>query len=148
MQPPSLDVGEGVGLGVGFFVEVGLGLGVGWSLVRVGLGAAVEVGAGTVEVRFDDEAGDGAGAGVVGTEEVAWEAGATAAVADCRVLPAVVVALGTSDVPAVPAAPALPEELSAEPHPSSELVLVQSSPGRPGNPPDDIASSLQLSPDQ
>ena len=44
--------------------------------------------------------------------------------------------------------PVAAEEVSAEPQPSSEVVLVQSPPGSPGKPLDDIASSLQLSPDQ
>jgi hypothetical protein len=133
-QPPLLDVGDGLDVGRGFFVDVGLGLGPGLS--RVGLGAAVEVGAGAVVAWL----GDGAGAVTVGTEEVGAEAGSTTAVAGGRLLvrPA---------APGVPVALAGSEE-SGAPQPSSVDVLAQSPPGRPGNPPEAIACSLQLSPDQ
>ncbi len=137
-QPPSLDVGEGLGFGVGFFVEVGFGFGL--PLVGLGLGAAVELGAGAVVAWL----GDGAGAAVVGTDEVGSEAGSTTAAACGRVVPGRV-------APVVLVAPAplvAAVEVSAEPQPSSEVVLVQSPPGSPGKPLDDMASSLQLSPDQ
>ena len=139
-QPPSLDVGEGVGVGVGFFVEVGFGFGFGLPLVGVddGLGATVEVGAGCVVARLDE----GAGAEVVGTDEVGSDAGSTTAVAGACVVPGRVVRVAAVGVPVAA------DEVSAEPQPSSEVVLVQSPPGSPGKPLDDIASSLQLSPDQ
>ena len=136
-QPPSLDVGEGVGVAVGFFVEVGFGFGLPLVGLDDGLGAAVELGAGAVLARLDD----GAGAAVVVTDDVGSEAGSTTAVAaGCavpgRLVPVAVVVLVAA------------EEVSAEPQPSSEVVLVQSPPGSPGKTLDDIASSLQLSPDQ
>jgi hypothetical protein len=140
-QPPSLDVGEGLGVGVGFFVEVGFGFGL--PRVGLGLGVAVELGAGAVVAWL----GDGAGAVVVGTDEVGSEAGSTTAAACGRVVPG-------RTAPVVPVAPVMPAglvaaaEVSAEPQPSSEVVLAQSPPGSPGKPLDDIASSLQLSPDQ
>jgi hypothetical protein len=143
-QPPSLDVGEGLGFGVGFFVEVGFGFGL--PLVGLGLGAAVELGAGAVVAWL----GDGAGAVVVGTDEVGSEAGSTTAVARGRVVPGRVAPVAPVS-PVSPVAPALlvaAVEVSAEPQPSSEVVLVQSPPGSPGKPLDDMASSLQLSPDQ
>lgn len=137
-QPPSLEVGEGLGVGVGFFVEVGFGLGLPFVGRDDGLGPAVELGAGAVVAWLDD----GAGADVVGTDDVGSEAGSTTAVAGGRVVPGRVVPVSAA-VELVAAV-----EVSAEPQPSSEVVLVQSPPGSPGKPLDDIASSLQLSPDQ
>jgi hypothetical protein len=137
-QPPSLDVGEGLGVGVGFFVEVGFGFGL--PRVGLGLGVAVELGAGAVVAWL----GDGAGAAVVGTDEVGSEAGSTTPAACGRVAPGRLAPV----VPVVPLGRVAGAEVSAEPQPSSEVVLAQSPPGSPGKPLDDIASSLQLSPDQ
>ena len=143
-QPPSLELGEGLGVGVGFFVEVGFGFGL--PRVGLGLGVAVELGAGAVVAWL----GDGAGAVVVGTDEVGSEAGSTTAAACGRVVPGRTAPV----VPVVPVAPVglaglvAAAEVSAGPQPSSEVVLAQSPPGSPGKPLDDIASSLQLSPDQ
>jgi hypothetical protein len=136
-QPPSVDVGEGVGVGVGFFVEVGFGFGLPLVGLDDGLGAAVVLGAGAVLVRLDD----GAGAAVVLTDVVGSEADSTTAVAAGCVVPGRLVAVAVVVLVAA-------EEVSAEPQPSSEVVLVQSPPGSPGKTLDDIASSLQLSPDQ
>ncbi|GAA2467785.1 hypothetical protein GCM10009858_01230 [Terrabacter carboxydivorans] len=135
-QPPLLEVGDGVGRG-GCFVLLGLGFG----LPLVGLGAAVEVGAGGAGGAVEAVLGEGGAAVVVGTDDVGADAGSTTAVAwgllDAGpVAPGAVVAL------------AEPEDDSADPHPSSVDVLAQLPPGRPGKPPEAIASSLQLSPDQ
>jgi hypothetical protein len=135
-HPPesSEEVGELVG--VGFFVGFGFGL----SCVVVGSGADVEVGAGAAverEVEVAVEDGAGAGALLVGTFVGVAVACSTTAVAVGWV----------PVVPAVVLEAAVVLEEVASPQPSADGVLAQSPPGRPGNA-DDIASSLQLSPDQ
>ncbi|GAB2753765.1 hypothetical protein GCM10027039_10000 [Terrabacter koreensis] len=142
-QPPSDGVGLLVGVGLGE-----LGFGFGPPLVGDGLGAAVDddgagdVGAGagggaTVEV----DVGSGAGARVVGTVDVASEAGWTTAVAGAWVedVPGVAAVLD------VPGASAVPSDV---PQPSSDGVSAKSEPGTSGKTPALIASSRQLSPDQ
>jgi hypothetical protein len=150
-QPPSDDVGLLVGVGLG---ELGFGLGP--PLVGDGLGAAVDddgagdVGAGaggdaTVEVDV------GTGARLVGTADVASEAGSTTAVAGTWVEDVPGVATAVPDAPDVPGASVEPDAslVPADvPQPSSDGVSAKSEPGTSGKTPALIASSRQLSPDQ
>lgn len=151
-QPPSLEVGDGVDVGgaVGFggLGDVGRGVGLGLGLPEVAVGLGVPVVVGTVVGRLDD----GAGAVAVGSDDVdgevgwdvelvGWEAGSTTAAPAGCVPVRLSVALGAGRL-------AVPLEALAMPQPSSSEVVVQPPPASPGNPPEAIASSLQLSPDQ
>jgi glyoxylase-like metal-dependent hydrolase (beta-lactamase superfamily II) len=132
-QPEPLEVGEEVGVGEGGVVFVGRGPGLG-SLVEEGDGVPVE--GGVEGARVAD--GPGSGAVLVGTALVVEVADGGDAVTGSTV------AVATPDVgpPDVGGSPAVVH------HGSSVGGVENSSPGRVGNTPDDIASSRQLSPEK